>query len=745
MRKSYAFCIQAVCVLSSSFLPGHAIAAQDDGGLNDSYRPKIGLVLSGGGARGAAHVGVLKVLEENRIPVDVISGTSFGAIVGGLYAAGYSADELEEILENIDWKESLSGRAPRDERSFKRKQDDDGFLIKFKIGIKDGELKLPSGLITPNNLRLTLQDLVNEIANVDDFDDLAIPFRAVATDLETGKAVVLERGDLASAMVASMAVPALFPPVEYDGHLLVDGGISNNVPVNVARAMGADIVIVVDISTPMMSKDDIESFTSVIDQLTLIMTNQNSAAQLATLTDQDILIRPKLDDIGFADFERSLEAVPKGTESAQRALSRLQKISLSPEAWLTYLGARITGKREQPVIDFIRIVNDSNVSDEVIKARLSLKPGQKFDEVNMSADLSETFGLELFEEVSYRIVEENDQTGVEVIARRSEYGQKYLRFGLALQEDFDGETGFQMSAAFTNLAINDLGGEIDASVTIGDDFGLFAEFYQPIDFAQRYYFFANAGGGKFNRNVFDDDGRILSQVRISEVYLQTGAGRNLGLWGTMRVGLRRAIGTSKGRIGFPDDVSIPFDDTAFIAQFSIDTLDNVQFPHRGMVIDAAYKNSLSWLDGDNRVDRFLIGGYHPFSWGRNTLGFNYRFTTSINGTPNETDLFQLGGFPRLTAYAPGQLTGNHGGVVGIVYYRRIAGGLRFLTQTPVYVGGLLEAGNVWNQRADMSLDDLHTSASLFFGADTFLGPVYLGYAVGDGGQTSAFLYIGQIF
>jgi NTE family protein len=466
---------------------------------------------------------------------------------------------------------------------------------------------------------------------------------------------------------------------------------------------------------------------------------------LATLTNQDILIRPELDDIGFADFERSLETIPKGTESAERALPQLLKISLSHQDWLAYLDTRTTGKREQPVIDFIRIVNDSNVSDEVIKARLSLKPGQRFDEVNMTADLSEIYGLELFEEVSYRIIEENDQTGVEVLARRSENGQKFIRFGLALQENFDGETGFQMSAAFTNLAINQLGGEIEASFTIGDEFGLFAEFYQPVDYTQRYYLFANAGGGKFNRNIFDDDGRILSQVRISEAYLQTGAGRNFGRWGTMRVGLRRAIGKAKGRIGFPDDVSIPFDDTAFIAQFSIDTLDNVQFPHRGMVIDAAYKNSLSWLDGDNRVDTFLIGGYHPFSWGRNTLGFNYRFATSISGTPNEIDLFQLGGFARLTAYAPGQLTGNHGGAAGVVYYRRIAGGLRFLTQTPVYVGGLLEAGNVWNQRSDVSLDDLHTSASLFFGADTFLGPVYLGYGVGDGGQTSAFLFIGQIF
>lgn len=312
--------IQTICILLIYSFPVQAAAMPDEDGGAEKNRPKIGLVLSGGGARGAAHVGVLKVLEQNHIPVDYIAGTSFGAIVGGLYAAGYSAAELEEILANIDWKNSLSGRASREESSFRRKQDDNGFLIKFKIGIKDGKLKLPSGLITPNNLRLTLQDLINEVVNVDDFDDLKIPFRAVATDLETGGAVVLDHGSLASAIVASMAVPALFPPVEYEGRLLVDGGVSNNVPVDVAREMGADIVIVVDISTPMMKKDDIESFTKVIDQLMLIMTNQNTAVQLASLSEKDILIRPDLDDIGFADFERALEAIPRGEESAQRVL-----------------------------------------------------------------------------------------------------------------------------------------------------------------------------------------------------------------------------------------------------------------------------------------------------------------------------------------------------------------------------------------------------------------------------------------
>ena len=743
MWKLYTVIVRRVCFLTLTLIVCPLAVAQHDAQLNQSNRPKIGLVLSGGGARGTAHIGVLKVLEENYIPVDMISGTSFGSIVGGLYAAGYSADELQNILENVDWEESLSGQAPRQERSFRRKQEDDEFLIRFKLGLKDGKLKLPGGLITPNNLRLTLQDLINERTNAEDFDELPIPFRAVATDLGTGNAFVLEKGNLASAIIASMAVPALFPPIEYDGHLLVDGGVTNNVPVDVVRAMGADIVIVVDISSPMLSTDEIESFTSVIDQLVLMMTSKNAAAQLATLTDQDILIRPELDDIGFVDFERAMEAIPIGETATLMALPQLQEFSLSQPAWIAYLNTKDTGKKQQPVIDFMRIVNESKISDEVIRARLSLKPGQIFDESTMSSDLSELFGLELFEEVSYRIIEEDDQTGVEVLAIPSEYGHKYFRFGLAIQDDFDGENDYRISAAFTNLAVNDMGGEIEARIALGDEQGVFAEFYQPVDAAQRYYVFANAGYGTTNTNIFDDD-IILAQARVSETRGQIGAGINFGNWGNLYGALQRSTGKLKGRIGFPADTSVPFDDTAFVTEFLVDTVDNVRFPHRGMIFTATYANSTSWLGGDNDFDIFQVGGYSPVTWGRHTLGFMYRYATVNKESPGDRGLFQLGGFTILTAYQPGQLSGNHGGTLGAMYYYRL-GGLRLLTQTPFYLGGLLEVGNAWDQRSDMSFHDLHNSASVFIGADTFLGPIYLGYGVGDDGHSAAFLYIGQLF
>lgn len=734
--KVYA---HVLCVISLCFSFSPSAYAQEED------RPKIGLVLSGGGARGAAHIGVLKILEENRVPIDMIAGTSFGALVGGLYASGYSANELEDVLKNMDWQEALSNSAPRLNRSFRRKEDDDGFLIKLKLGIKDGDLRLPTGFVKPNNLRLTLRDLLGPATSTGHFDELPTPFRAVATDLETGLAVILDDGDLTSAMLASMAVPALFPPVKRDGHLLVDGGVSNNVPVDVARAMGADIVIVVDISTPLQTDEDINSLTSVINQLSLILTNQSAARQLATLTDRDVVIRPNLDGVGVLDFENAIDAVPRGSAAALNVAKQLQRLTITPETWQAHLNARKPQLADEPVIDFIRIVNDTEVSDDLITSRLSLQPGGSLDTAVMSDELSKIYGLDLFEEVTYSVVRENNQTGVEVITTEPENGESHIRFGLALQDDFEGETGFQFAAAYTDLALNSRGGEISVLLNLGDQIGLSAEYYQPIDPADRTFAFATVLGQKANTNLIDRNGKFLSQVRVSQTGLQVGGGMNFGQWGSARVGLERTYGNVKGRIGFPTDLSVNFDETALVAAFSIDTLDGVFFPQSGIQFGIEYENNQSWLNGDSRADTLFYGSYIPKTWGKNTLGLISRFATTFNGDPNETDLFPLGGFLSMTAYTPGQLTGNHGGSVGALYYRRVSGGPRYLAQTPIYLGAILETGNVWNDRSDASLNDLRWSSGLFVGADTLLGPVYLGAAIGDRGQTSAFLYVGQLF
>jgi len=244
-------------------------------------RPKIGLALGGGGARGCAHVGVLRVLDKMHIPIDYIAGTSMGAVVGGLYASGLSVDEIERALVTTDWNDALADRTRYRELTFRRKDDENRYLTSFDAGLHGIRLALPSGLRSAQKLRFLLQSYLIPVAGVHDFSKLPIPFKAVASDIETGDAVVLDHGDLAAAIRASMSIPGVFSPMEMDGHLLVDGGITDNIPVDVARGMGADIVIAVDVGSPLLKREQLGSMVAVTNQVLTILTRRNMAPQIA--------------------------------------------------------------------------------------------------------------------------------------------------------------------------------------------------------------------------------------------------------------------------------------------------------------------------------------------------------------------------------------------------------------------------------------------------------------------------------
>jgi len=301
------FCTMSILILFASYLQP---AAAQDVESNNISRPKIGLALSGGGARGAAHLGVLRVLEENNVPIDYIAGTSMGAIVGGLYAAGMTTDEIEAALAAIDWDDIFHDLPPRTERSFRRKRDDDLYLTRAKPGFSDGKLKLPRGLIQGQKIDVVFSRLALPVSTIEDFDDLMIPFRAVAADIATGEEVVIDSGNLGMAIRASMSIPAVFTPAEIYGRLLVDGGIVNNLPISIVRDMGADIVIAVDISTPLLSQAEIDSVLLITSQLTGLMTRGNVEEQIATLTEKDVFIVPDLGEVSTTDFKEFAKAIP---------------------------------------------------------------------------------------------------------------------------------------------------------------------------------------------------------------------------------------------------------------------------------------------------------------------------------------------------------------------------------------------------------------------------------------------------
>ena len=287
--------------------------AEDVAPPASAKRPKIGIAFAGGGARGGAHVGVLKVLEEMRVPVDYVAGTSIGSIIAALYASGMAPEEMEKVLSTTDWDAALQDDQPRKDRPYRQKEDDDLYLIKAELGFYKGSLVLPSGLVAGQKLNYLLRRLTLPATNVRDFDKLRIPFRCVATDIVTGSKVVLSKGDLARAVRASMAIPGFFSPVEWEGKLLTDGGTADNMPVDVVREMGADVVIAIDISTPLKKREEITSFLSITGQTSGFLTRLNVERQIATLTkDHDVLVTPNLDEVSTLDFKQFPKASEQG-------------------------------------------------------------------------------------------------------------------------------------------------------------------------------------------------------------------------------------------------------------------------------------------------------------------------------------------------------------------------------------------------------------------------------------------------
>ncbi len=356
-------CLWALLTLA----PDHILAEEKD----QTARPTIGLVLSGGGARGAAHAGVIKALDDLQIPVDFIAGTSMGAVVGGLYASGMSADELVEVIDTVNWPDLLTDRPPRGQRSFRRKSDDVGFMVDYDLGANKSGIVFPEGFIQGQKLELALKRLVLPVIAVDDFDQLPIPFRAIATDIVTGQAVVLDSGDLAQAMRASMSVPGLFKPVRRDGQILVDGGVANNLPVKIVQDMGADILIVVDAGFPLLEEGDLTSALALTKQMLTILINGRAQEQIELLSENDILIRPQLGNLESQDFRRLGEALGLGLEAAQMSAERLAPLSLPDSAYHAFRQHVESGRRDAPIIDNVVVENQSRLAPKVIEERLA--------------------------------------------------------------------------------------------------------------------------------------------------------------------------------------------------------------------------------------------------------------------------------------------------------------------------------------------------------------------------------------
>ncbi|HOQ42641.1 MAG: NTE family protein RssA [Deltaproteobacteria bacterium ADurb.Bin151] len=708
--------------------------------------PRIGLVLSGGGARGLAHVGVIQVLEEMKIPISCIAGTSMGAIVGGLYAAGLSPAEMEKLVTSMEWNEAFKDKPPPSELTFRRKKDAAEYLIDSDLGFKNKKFQIPKGLLQGQNLNLMLKSILFHTEGVDDFDKLNIPFRAIATDIETGDAVVLGKGELVKAIRASMSIPALFAPVEIDNKMLVDGGVANNLPIDIVRQMGADVVIAVDISTKLSSRDQLTSSIEITAQLTSILVQRNTARQIQSLREGDILITPDMGDIGSADFFKAPEAVTVGRKKAEEMKPHLARFAAKEDDFMAYLKLQRHKDTEMPVIDSVEVVNKTSLPTKLIGAHIDIKPGKKLDLSQLRRNIDRIYGIDTFERVDFRLMKKDKSTGIVFEPLEKSWGPNYFRFGLGMEDSFKGVSKYALTTKFTKTAMNRLAGEWSTEVRIGENSRIVTEFYQPVDDSLSYFVAVNAGYRVRDFNDYNEDGDVTTQHRAHSIHAGLDVGRQFGNWGELRLGINREYGAVRVLVGDHTGPAEYYNRASIFASAAYSTLDNYVFPLSGTDAYLTWNYNLKMLGSDIEVQALAFKWMTALTWRKFTFLPSVEIRTTLDNDDMEVqDTFPLGGFLNLSGFGANELFGRHTGLARLIVYREIfSTGIGALTM-PLYIGMSAETGNVWNKRADINFDSLILAGSVFIGTKTFLGPIYLAYGQAQRSHSSVYLYLGQRF
>lgn len=705
-------------------------------------RPRIALALSGGGARGAAHVGVLKVLEDLRVPVDCIAGASMGAIVGGVYAAGMPIEGMERIVTGIDWRSVFDDSPPRAELSVRRKAEDYRGLADPEFGVGRDGLALPKGLVAGVTLESLLRQLTQPVLDVSDFSRLPIPFRAVATDIVNGESVVLERGNLSRALRASMAIPGAVAPVEIDGRLLVDGGVTNNLPIDLARATcDAEVIIAVNIQTPLLRRQDITSAVGVLGQLVNLLGKGVVDRQLAGLTEADVLISPDLGDISAVSFERTPDAIRAG-EAAARALSAsLSRYSLPPQQYAQLRAQQASAPVRLGTVDGIRFEGQQRTNPEVLRSMVQARPGALLTEPEIATDLRRLYGRGDFEHVDYRIVPEGDRRELVFGVQEKATGPGFLRFGLGFATDFRGGSQFNLRGSYRRTWLNSLGAELLLDAQVGRRNVLLGELYQPLAvdgrwFAAPYFSFEST-----RREFFVGD-RSVAELRGNDSRAGIDLGVVFGTVGEVRLGVLGRRVRSRTMIGLP---LLPDDNESargLRARLLVDRLDRPYFSRDGHLVSL---DAYAWQRNDETgrgAYRRLEGRFdYAVSVGRHTWNLSLQGGSRLGTDLPVFDAFSLGGPLMLSGYPLGRFLGEGMAFGRLQYFQRTYTLPRTLG-TGVYAGVSLEAAKM--ARMLGAVDDPGTlgSAAMFVGADTFLGPIYLVAGFGKDGNRAFHLLIG---
>ncbi len=737
-----ARCAALALWLAASALPASAQNAEP--ARSPFARPRICLVLSGGGARGAAHVGVLKVLEEYRVPIDCIAATSMGALVGAAYATGTTVAQMQTIVGQITTEALYKENPPRTEVNMRRKLDDHTLLFGPELGIGRDGLKLPKGVVTGVQLESFLRQL-SKAPGYHQFDQLQIPFRAVATDLVSGKAVVFREGELANVMRASMSVPGAVAPAEFGGMMLVDGMLTSNLPIQTARAMGADIIIAVNVGTPLLKRDALNSIVAVSSQMLSILTEQNVQTSLATLTPADILISPELGDFSTGDFDHLAKITPAGEAAARKLAARLTPLAL-PEADYARLRQRqlLALAPDVKPVDEIRFEQLHRVNPQALRSVLQTQAGTTLDQPTLDLDMRRLYGTGYFEHVNYRLLDEPGRRVLAVEAVEKSWGPDFIRFGIGVSSDFTGDAYFNLLASYRQTWINSLGAEWRSDLQVGQDPSLSAEFYQPLNAEGNFFVAPRLVLGNSSFNLYQGEHRY-ARFQVGSRLAGLDLGVQLGRSSELRLGLVRGAMLPELQIGPPSlsPASSRIQQAGLRLQWRLDRLDSANFPRSGSAAELNLLDSSKPLGAQDSYVKWSASATSAYSFGENTFNVNTSFSGRSGSQPLPTyDQFLWGGFLRQSGYATGQFFGENVRFARLLVYRRI---MRGSMLEGAYGGLSLEAGKVGNQLVPGNNQGLMLSGAAFAAADSPIGPLYLGYGRARSGASSFYVYLGRPF
>ena len=704
-------------------------------------RPTIGVAFGGGSARGIAHIGVIQWFEEHHVPIDLAAGTSMGGLVGGAFATGMSAAELRALITGTDW-DLMFGSSSFEFKNIRRKEDARSYPSRLEFGLKRGIVP-PTSLNNGQQVDFLLARIAAPYYGLARFDDLPTPFRVVAVDLRAGERVVIHDGLLATALRATMSLPGVFPPVERDGRVLVDGGALDNIPADVVRDMGARTVIAVNVG---QAPDDVVDY-SMFGLMGRTVDAMMQSSTRAALKFADLTIAVDVEGFGSLDWRRADDLIARGYAAAEGRRDELLKYRVGDDEWRAWLTAREMRRLTQlPPPAFLTTAgvqpHDAAAVRRVVEPHLN----ESLDIPALERDLTSLSGLDRYEAIGWRLVQEGRGTGLEIRAQPKVYAPPFLMLGLSIENTTSENFRVQLAARYLTFDVLGSGSELRVDGALGADPNLGASLYRPI--VGTRVFARAVGGGTMRTFNFVSGDTIVAEYRERRLSAQGDLGVNLSRDSEVAGGIQVSRVIDEVRAGDPKLPELSGGEVRAQLRWAFDTQDSAVVPSRGTRAVATLSqtfDSPSVPDAE-RTNRDLTQAEFNVSTFR-SFGSRYRAFavaaagTSFDDTPLPTRQFTLGYPYLLDAYSVGERRGDHYAVLTL-------GGLRRIGRLPDFLGGPMFAG-LWMENGTAFNSDQNADLKTQFGfgitLDTLVGPILVGASVGVDGEWRTLFGIGRVF